>query len=592
MSCVVAVVILWSTTLDLSRQAGTTGAQVAAGESVAGRSSAARELPPALAWPNYAVMPDVNASTSAGIQGEVSIAIDAAQPTRAVAASMDLRGAGILVMASNDRGRTWSRHSLPRGEGASFHADPMVDFDSRGVAHLAHIPVANGNVPLGIEVTRSFDGGHTWTPAQRISANRGRDDKVILRADNNLASLYRDRVYVAWKWPPGGVYVSRSTDRGVSFSAPLRIDEAVISGLDMVVAADGTVYLAANERSQRRVRVWRSDDGGDRWVAMAGPTGLRAGWYTSTPSHCTRMSLVHASLAVDRSDSTRRGNVYLSWSDAPPGSPAECSDACEPSTRCTANVCFSSSVDRGASWSAAVTVHEEELGDSDQYHQWMKADPRDGSIYVAYKDTRHDPNRYATDVYMSRSADGGLSWEPSVRMSSAFGHARGGFQYGDYQGLAVLRRRALVAWSDYRTELAGSGEIYVSEVVFRKRIASWSTRQLPARDELEVTYHGRVRGQVTLDAYVFVADPVNGERVYLRPGGRQSLRPRAWATFEAHRKYEALLRIPLSSWAPFAGSGRLLGVQLADAGADPEIGSVLRSSRLKIPLADLLSASS
>ncbi len=107
-----------------------------------------------------------------------------------------------------------------------------------------------------------------------------------------------------------------------------------------------------------------------------------------------------------------------------------------------------------------------------------------------------------------------------------------------------------------------------------------------------MTYHGRVRGQVTLDAYVFVADPVNGERVYLRPGGRQSLRPRAWATFEAHRKYEALLRIPLSSWAPFAGSGRLLGVQLADAGADPEIGSVLRSSRLKIPLADLLSASS
>ncbi len=99
MSCVVAVVALWSTSLDLSRQAGTPGAQVAAGESVTGRSSAARELPPALAWPNYAVMPDVNASTSAGIQGEVSIAIDAAQPTRAVAASMDLGGAGILVMA-------------------------------------------------------------------------------------------------------------------------------------------------------------------------------------------------------------------------------------------------------------------------------------------------------------------------------------------------------------------------------------------------------------------------------------------------------------------------------------------------------------
>ena len=440
---------------------------------------------------------------------------------------MDLSNAGILVMVSGDRGRTWSSHSLPRGDGASFHADPMVAFDSRGVGHLAHIPVATGNVPLGIEVTRSFDGGRSWAPAQRISANRDRDDKVILRADDNTASPYADRVYVAWKWPPGGVYVSRSTNGGGSFSAPRRIDDAVISGLDLVVGADGTVYLAANEAAQRTLRVWRSDDGGATWIALTGPTGLRAGWYTSTPSHCSRMSLVHAALSVDRSDSARRGTVYISWSDAPQGAPAECSDACEPSTPCSANVYFARSVDRGATWSTPVTVHEEELGASDQYHQWMKADPRDGTLYVAYKDTRNDPNRYATDVYLSRSTDGGVSWEPSVRMSSASGRARGAFQYGDYQGLAVRQRRALVAWSDYRPELNGNAQIYVAEASFRKRISQWSMRQLPARDELEVTYHGRVRGQVTLDAYVFIIDPVSGERVYLRTGGRQSIQPRA-----------------------------------------------------------------
>jgi hypothetical protein len=78
-------------------------------------------------------------------------------------------------------------------------------------------------------------------------------------------------------------------------------------------------------------------------------------------------------------------------------------------------------------------------------------DDSSGALYVAYKDTRLDPGRGATDVYLSRSGDGGATWDPPIRLSGRSSDARGSsFQYGDYQGLAASAGRVYAAWSDYR----------------------------------------------------------------------------------------------------------------------------------------------
>jgi len=407
---------------------------------------------------------DVNASLWPGVQGEVSIAIDRFEPRRVLAAAMNLNEGGILTMASDDAGETWSRTVLPVPGGAAWHADPMVAFDSKGRVYLAVIPVTRDNTALGIELARSHDGGRTWSPPVRISKATGRDDKLALAVDDAPRSRFRDRIHVAWKWPSGGIFYSFSDDGGSHFSRPKLIEVETVSGIDLAVNEEGELYVAASDGEKRVMRVMRSTDGGASFLPSVPVAPVRAEWYTSQPSHCRRLSIVHASIAVDRSEGPNRGTLYLTWADFAAGASANCGDACNPETACTTEVFVSRSSDGGQTWSAPATLPEQ-LPGSDRYFQWSRVDPSTGDLYVAYKDSRLDPRRIATDVYLSRSTDGGSTWEPPLRLSSASSDASGSsFQYGDYQGLAVSDGQVYAAWSDYRAP--DDGEIYVGRASF------------------------------------------------------------------------------------------------------------------------------
>ncbi len=411
--------------------------------------------------------PDVDASELPATQAEVSIAVDRFRPGRVLAASMSLYSGGILAMSSSDAGASWTRTDLPPGAGSYIDADPMVAFDSRGRAFLAKIPVDSVNTSLGIEVTRSDDGGVTWGPVHRISENRGQDDKVILAADDEPGSPYRDRVYVAWKFPGGGVYFSRSLDSGATFSPPRQIESAVVSGLDMSTAADGTVYLAFHDNPRRSIRVMRSQDGGASFAPSLPAASVRAGWYVVPPAQCARPALVHASISVDRSNSPWRGRLYAAWADYDPGvSESTCPNDCGAPAICAPSVWCARSDDGGSTWTAPARVHETGPGRVDRFHQWIRVDPGDGAVYVAYKDTRNDPSaRLGTDVYLSRSADGAASWEPSVRLSSVTSRSGHSFQYGDYQGVAAAGGNVYAAWADYR-DVPNASDIYVRRLYY------------------------------------------------------------------------------------------------------------------------------
>ncbi len=408
---------------------------------------------------------DVNASRWPGIQGEVSIALDRFDPKRVLVAAMNLHEGGLLTMSSNDAGKTWSSALLPLAAGATLHADPMVAFDSAGRAYLAVIPVAQGNTSLGIELSRSDDGGRSWSPPVRISKATDRDDKLALGVDDGPDSRYRDRIHVAWKWPSGGIFYSFSEDRGAHFTRPRLIEVARASGLDLAVTSDGEVYLAASDGVDRVMRVMRSPDGGASFLPSVAVALVRAQWYTSQPSHCRRQSLVHASITVDRSNGPHRGMVYLTWADYAAGTYAgSCPDACNPTTSCDTEVYVTRSSDDGRTWSLPTSFPDPQRG-RDRYFQWSRVDPSTGALYVAYKESGIAEHRIETDVFLSRSTDGGLTWSPALRLSSASSDASGSsFQYGDYQGLAVAQGEVFAAWSDYRNP--EDAEIYVGRVTF------------------------------------------------------------------------------------------------------------------------------
>lgn len=408
---------------------------------------------------------DVNASRWPGNQGEASIAVDRFDPKRVLVAAMNLHEGGLLTMSSNDSGETWSSALLPLAAGATLHADPMVSFDTAGRAYLAVIPVAPGNSPVGIELSRSDDGGRSWSPPVRISKATDRDDKLALAVDDGPDSRFRDRIHVAWKWPSGGIFYSFSDDRGAHFTRPRLIETARASGLDLAVTSDGELYLAASDGDERVMRVMRSTDGGASFLPSVAVAPVRAQWYTSQPSHCRRGSLVHASITVDRSSSPHRGRVYLTWADYAAGVDAgSCGDTCAPTTPCTTEVFLTRSSDDGRTWSLPTTLPGQPSG-SDRYFPWSRVDPSTGALYIAYKESGTGEDRKKTDVFLSRSTDSGLTWSPALRLSSASGDASGSsFQYGDYQGLATAQGEVFAAWSDYRDP--ENGEIYVGRVTF------------------------------------------------------------------------------------------------------------------------------
>ncbi len=455
-----------------------------------------------LASPWQVDVDEGNASDWPGHQGEVSIAVDPSRPERVVAASMDLEDGRLLVMASPDSGLTWHRTQIPVSPGAAYDADPMVDFDSRGRAFLAHIPVATGNHPVGIEVARSDDGGRTWAPSVRLSHNYDRDDKVALEVDDHESSPYRDFVYVAWKWPRGSVWFSRSLDSGFTFEEPRAIDSARVTGLDMAVDGSGRLFLALYDHGGASIRVYRSDDSGLSFSQSTRVAPVRAGWYSVQPSHCRRLSLTHASIDVGPSPS---GDiVYATWADFANGLDLEsCSDLCSPDTPCRTEVYLSLSRDQGRSWTEPIAIAE---GSSDRFFSWVSADPSDGAVYLAYKDTRAAPTRLGTDVFLKRSNDCGLSFEPGIRLSSASSFATGAdFQYGDYQGLDAGSGKAFAAWTDYRP--GRPSEIYVGRASF----ASGSGfRASVGVDTVDLSYRFHGAEDVLAELHVFTSSRYDG----------------------------------------------------------------------------------
>ena len=405
---------------------------------------------------------DRNASQWPGTQAEVSIAADPADPRIVLAATMSLSDGRILAMSSRDAGATWTRVPVPLGEGSSLDNDPMVAFDTRGAAYLARVPAGSGGT--GIDVVRSPDGGRTWEPSVRV-AGLDQNDKVALAVDDDAESPYRDRVYVAWKLPRGGVFVSRSLDSGATFSPPQLVEQAVVTGLDLAVAGDGTVYLAFHDNPRRSIRVMRSSDGGETFEPSVEAASVRAGWYLVPPSHCIRPAIVHASVSVDRSGSPWRGAVYTAWADYPPGVGFEqCPSACGAPAICAPDVYFSRSDDGGLTWSPPALVDDERTGEVDRYHQWIRVDRSTGAVSVAYKDSRNDATRAGADVYLRQSIDGGATWQPALRLSSATSRATTLIQFGDYQSVAAEGGNVYTAWADYR-QSPTEGEIYIRRYV-------------------------------------------------------------------------------------------------------------------------------
>lgn len=82
------------------------------------------------------------------------------------------------------------------------------------------------------------------------------------------------------------------------------------------------------------------------------------------------------------------------------------------------DIYFTRSMNGGNNWSQKVRINDDSLNNGcDQFHPWLIVAP-DGSIIVVFLDRRLDPNNLLMDCYMTTSTDGGITWSPNERIST------------------------------------------------------------------------------------------------------------------------------------------------------------------------------
>jgi hypothetical protein len=146
------------------------------------------------------------------------------------------------------------------------------------------------------------------------------------------------------------------------------------------------------------------------------------------------------------------------------------------------NIFLSHSDTQGSTWSSPQAVGDPVSG-VDRFNHWMSVDPVTGDVTVSFYDTRNDTTgfRFGTDVYLSRSTDGGGTWLADRRVTDVSSNEHDcngtfpcaginyGNQQGDYEGLVTYGGVAHPIWTDSRRQLdpaTGCRRPFLMEEVF------------------------------------------------------------------------------------------------------------------------------
>ncbi|HTV13827.1 MAG TPA: sialidase family protein [Acidobacteriaceae bacterium] len=387
-------------------------------------------------------------SAQPGTWSEPGIAVNPMNPQQVVAVFQYTAQASY----STDAGKTWTLASGVAPPDYKMSGDVSVVFDKQGHAIVGFIAFdklgtfnywAHGATRNGIFLKRSLDGGKTWEPelrtviAQPTQPGIPFEDKPYFLSDTSK-SRYAGNLYVGWtRWTlqDSQMLFSRSTDDGLTWSAPIEIardrglprdDNGALEGFDGAVGPDGTVYGIWSERD--KIDFVESHDGGRTFsrakdILSTGPImyaidGMdRANGFPQ--------------IAIDPRGGAKGGPLYVTWSDYRNGE---------------IDIFLSISADHGRTWSEPVKVNNDPVHNgADHFFQWLAVDPVTGAVNVVFYDRREDPENRVQIVALARSTDGGRTFSNYAWTTTPIDPS--GVFMGDYNALAAWNGRVYGAWA-------------------------------------------------------------------------------------------------------------------------------------------------
>jgi hypothetical protein len=370
-----------------------------------------------LSWPAIAdaqmrVGPNVQVSLERPERnyGEMQIRAHPTDSATLIACSMGWRGAfsagdanGLDVYFSRDAGRTWKFSTRFPG------ADPVCAMGADGTAYFH-----------GSKVYRLPPGAAEWIVSD--TSSKVGDDRWTISVDNTNGR-YRGRVYVAAltgaeSTEPRSTSVSyigvwHSKDGARTFRSSRPIISLPPRGGYMpasepaAILSDGTVLVGYTEQNGEE---WlcKADKRNARFLLMKSTDGGETFSSSSIASICSDHDEGNATpipaFAADGTDGPLKGRLYAAWPDRRTGN---------------VEVMFSFSTDTGKTWSKPVIIDAARKPGVRRNDLTPRlAVNKNGVVGIAWGNRQDYSDNLTYDQRFTASYDGGVTWLPSVRVST------------------------------------------------------------------------------------------------------------------------------------------------------------------------------
>ena len=402
-------------------------------------------------------------------RSESDIRINYWDPTKIIAASNNIGGSGMQgVYYSADGGVTWGQTNLPLASGDAFHSDPTVEWTSDGTAWSSTMGINSAQTVLKVQSYRSANGGATWTFDGTISGTQTNTDKQMQWVDHSATSPFANNIYVIWH-NGNPAFMNRRTSSG--WGTPIQVSNTAATGTcigaDVKTNSAGDVFGFFPDTGSRGIFVVKSTTGGTSYGTPVKLVTTFDSYDIGVPAFSSRRILLYVSGGAYKNGATN--NVYALWSDL--SGDTGCTTATnEPGTNvsstCKTRIWFSRSTDGGTTWSARVKINNQSSL-NDQFNQFLAVDETNGNLGAIYYDTVADAGRKKVDVYYQLSTDGGVTWDPAVKVTTAMADetvagADSGNQFGDYNSLSGYANAFFPSWTDRRNN--AKEEIWTAKI--------------------------------------------------------------------------------------------------------------------------------
>jgi predicted neuraminidase len=388
----------------------------------------ARSADAGATWSNVAPL-NSNAGTDTGQDYTPQLTTDGVGNWVAVWASSDSLGGtigadrDILVARSTDAGGTWTVAAPLNGNaGSDFGNDVSPQVTTDGMGNWVALWVSDDSLggTIGddsdVLVSRSTDAGVTWSVPEPLNTNAATDSgddhspQVTTDGAGNWVAVWHSNDSLEGTiGTDADVLVSRSTNAGLTWTAPVALNTGAASDSEYDWDPQATTDGVGNW-----VAVWESNNslgetiGTDRDILVSRSTDAGATWTAPAPLNGTAGS---DSATEDDVQVTTDGvgNWVAVW---------ESPDSLGGTIGTDIDILIARSTDSGATWSDPVPLGSNADSDSeDDYLSQVTTDAAGNWIAVWTAEDGLQETVECFEVFVSRSADAGVTWTAPVPLS-------------------------------------------------------------------------------------------------------------------------------------------------------------------------------